>query len=87
MQESGTTILFVSHDPAATNALCSRTILLNNGRFDTDGKSSNILNRYLGLIMEREEAYDANEPVAKRRHLIAGEEDASAIGNCSPALS
>jgi lipopolysaccharide transport system ATP-binding protein len=61
MQESGTTILFVSHDPAAIKALCSRTILLNNGRVDTDGKPSDVLNRYQGLIMEREEAYEAVE--------------------------
>jgi lipopolysaccharide transport system ATP-binding protein len=61
MQESGTTILFVSHDPAAVKALCSRTILLNNGKVDTDGKPSEVLNRYQGLIMEREEAYEAVE--------------------------
>jgi len=59
MQESGTTILFVSHDPSAVKALCSRTILLNNGLVDSDGKPSEVLNRYQGLIMEREEAYDA----------------------------
>jgi ABC-type polysaccharide/polyol phosphate transport system ATPase subunit len=59
MQESGTTILFVSHDPSAIKALCSRTILLNNGRVDIDGKPADVLNRYQGLIMEREEAYDA----------------------------
>lgn len=62
MQESGTTILFVSHDPSAVKALCSRAILLNNGHVDTDGKPSDVLNRYQGLIMEREEAYDASEP-------------------------
>jgi ABC-type polysaccharide/polyol phosphate transport system ATPase subunit len=61
MQESGTTILFVSHDPTAVKALCSRTILLNNGKVDTDGKPSEVLNRYQGLIMEREEAYEAVE--------------------------
>jgi ABC-type glutathione transport system ATPase component len=62
MQEAGTTILFVSHDPTAVKALCSRTILLNNGHVDTDGKPSEVLNRYQGLIMEREEAYEADEP-------------------------
>src|SRR6185295_15169847 len=58
MQESGTTILFCSHDPSAVKALCSRAILLNQGRLDTDGKPTEVLNRYQGLIMEREEAYD-----------------------------
>jgi ABC-type polysaccharide/polyol phosphate transport system ATPase subunit len=61
MQENGTTILFVSHDPTAVKALCSRTILLNNGRVEMDGKPSEVLNRYQGLIMEREEAYEAVE--------------------------
>src|SRR5262249_45584678 len=64
MQESGTTILFFSHDPTAVKALCSRTILLNNGRIDTDGSPSEVLNRYQGLIMEREQAYEAVEQPA-----------------------
>ena len=63
MQESGTTILFVSHDLSAIRALCSNVILLNNGRVDAKGKPVDVLNRYLGLIMEREEAYGA-DPVA-----------------------
>jgi lipopolysaccharide transport system ATP-binding protein len=62
MQENGATILFVSHDPTAVKALCSRAILLNAGRIDTDGKPSDVLNRYQGLIMEREQAYDAAQP-------------------------
>jgi ABC-type polysaccharide/polyol phosphate transport system ATPase subunit len=61
MQENGTTILFVSHDASAVKALCSRAILLNNGRVDTDGKPGDVLNRYQGLIMEREEAYERIE--------------------------
>lgn len=61
LQESGTTILFVSHDASAVKALCSRAILLNGGRVDTDGKPGEVLNRYQGLIMEREEAYDRRE--------------------------
>src|SRR6266404_7574748 len=69
MQESGTTILFVSHDPSAIKALCSRTILLNNGRVDIDGRPSDVLNRYQGLIMEREEAYDAAAPTQVEANL------------------
>ena len=58
MQENGTTILFCSHDPSAVKALCSRAILLNQGRVEADGKPTDVLNRYQGLIMEREEEYD-----------------------------
>jgi ABC-type polysaccharide/polyol phosphate transport system ATPase subunit len=57
MQEAGTTILFVSHDPGAIRALCSRAILLNNGRIEADGSPSDVLDRYQKLIMSQEAAY------------------------------
>jgi ABC-type polysaccharide/polyol phosphate transport system ATPase subunit len=60
MQERGVTIFFVSHDPGAIRALCSRAILLNGGRMEADGKPTDVLNRYQKLIMAREEAYDAS---------------------------
>ncbi|HEY0077722.1 MAG TPA: ABC transporter ATP-binding protein [Pyrinomonadaceae bacterium] len=61
MQERGTTVLFVSHDAAAVRALCSRAILLSAGRVIADGKPIDVLNRYQKLIMEREEAYEAEQ--------------------------
>jgi ABC-type polysaccharide/polyol phosphate transport system ATPase subunit len=60
MKESGMTILFVSHDPAAVRALCSRAILLSGGRMDADGDPTDVLNRYQKIIMAREEAYEAS---------------------------
>jgi len=60
MQEAGVTVLFVSHDPAAVRALCSRAILLNAGRLVADGKPQDVLNRYQQIIMAREEAYEAD---------------------------
>lgn len=59
MQESGTTILFVSHDPGAIRALCNRAILLNGGRMEADGAPTEVLNRYQKIIMARETAYAA----------------------------
>ncbi len=59
MQERGTTILFVSHDPAAIRHLCSRAILLNNGHLIADGKTVDVLNRYQRIIMAREENYES----------------------------
>src|SRR6266550_580895 len=88
LQHGGTTILFVSHDASAVKALCSRAILLNGGRIDTDGKPGDVLNRYQGLIMEREEAYDRREPIGSSgtldsEHSITEDE---ALGQLSPAL-
>jgi ABC-type polysaccharide/polyol phosphate transport system ATPase subunit len=61
MQESGMTILFVSHDPNAIRALCSRAVLLHAGRMETIGKPTDVLNRYQKLIMAREDAYEAEQ--------------------------
>jgi ABC-type polysaccharide/polyol phosphate transport system ATPase subunit len=58
MQESGVTIFFVSHDPAAVRALCTRAILLNGGKMEADGEPPDVLNRYQRIIMAREEAYE-----------------------------
>jgi ABC-type polysaccharide/polyol phosphate transport system ATPase subunit len=60
MQENGTTILFVSHDPAAIRALCTRAILLNHGQMLADGAPPDVLNRYQKIIMARQEAYEAS---------------------------
>ncbi|HEY8204266.1 MAG TPA: ABC transporter ATP-binding protein [Pyrinomonadaceae bacterium] len=59
LQESGVTIFFVSHDPGAVRALCSRAILLNAGKMEADGEPPDVLNRYQKIIMAREEAYEA----------------------------
>jgi hypothetical protein len=57
MQEAGTTILFVSHDPGAIRALCSRAILLHGGRVEADGAPAEVLDRYQKVIMAQEAAY------------------------------
>jgi ABC-type molybdate transport system ATPase subunit len=61
MQESGMTILLVSHDPHAVRALCSRALLLNAGRMEALGKPADVLNRYQKLIMARETAYEVTQ--------------------------
>jgi ABC-type polysaccharide/polyol phosphate transport system ATPase subunit len=60
MQENGTTILFVSHDPASVRALCNRAILLNQGEKIAEGSPPDVLNRYQKIIMARQQAYEAS---------------------------
>src|SRR6185436_15049907 len=55
----GTTVLFVSHDAAAIRALCSRAILMNQGRIISDGAPAEVLNHYQEIVMERERAFEA----------------------------
>jgi ABC-type polysaccharide/polyol phosphate transport system ATPase subunit len=59
LHERGTTVLFVSHDAASVRALCSRAILLNHGRMISDGAPAEVLNHYQEIVMEREQAYEA----------------------------
>src|SRR5215470_8622928 len=66
MQENGTTILFVSHDPASVRALCNRAILLNHGEKISEGKPPDVLNRYQKIIMARQQAYEATAKPVER---------------------
>jgi hypothetical protein len=59
LHERGTTVLFVSHDAAAIRALCSRAILMSQGRIISDGAPPDVLNQYQEIVMERERAYEA----------------------------
>ena len=59
LHERGTTVLFVSHDAAAIRALCSRAILMNQGRIISQGEPADVLNQYQEIVMERERAYEA----------------------------
>ena len=80
MQEAGTTILFVSHEPTLVRALCSRAILLNGGRMIADGTPMEVLNRYQRVIMAREEAYADGDDGASARERPATGENESAEG-------
>jgi hypothetical protein len=59
LHEQGTTVLFVSHDAAAIRALCSRAILMSQGRVIADGAPAEVLNHYQEIVMERERAFEA----------------------------
>jgi lipopolysaccharide transport system ATP-binding protein len=50
------TVLFVSHDLGLVKALSDRAILLLNGRIEAHGKPTDVINRYIGLVLERNQA-------------------------------
>ncbi len=54
-KEQGTTLLFVSHDPAAVRTLCTRAILLDHGRLIRQGSPDDVLDYYNALIAHTEE--------------------------------
>ena len=61
MQENGATILFVSHDAVAVRALCTRAILLHEGRMCADGAPVDVINQYRKIIMSQTVAFEAVE--------------------------
>lgn len=53
-QKEGTTLLFVSHDRAAIQAICNRVILLEQGRVIKEGEPEEVMDFYNALIADKE---------------------------------
>jgi lipopolysaccharide transport system ATP-binding protein len=67
-KQQGTTMLFVSHDPAAVKTLCDRAILLDQGLLVREGRAEAVLDYYNALIAQREkEASIAQRPLGTER--------------------
>ena len=58
--DGGGTLVFVSHDPNAVEQVCSRAILIDNGRIDLDGTPVTVMERYHRLLAEKSEAIGAS---------------------------
>ena len=55
LRERGITVLFVSHDLGLVKQLSDRAILLLGGRIEAQGIPRDVINRYIGLVLERQE--------------------------------
>jgi lipopolysaccharide transport system ATP-binding protein len=55
-RSQGTTLLIVSHDRGAIQAICDRAILLNAGRIEKEGSPESIMDYYNALIAEKNES-------------------------------
>ena len=54
LRERKVTVLFVSHDLGLVKQLSDRAILLLNGRIAAQGEPKDVINRYIGLVLERQ---------------------------------
>lgn len=66
-RDAGTTLIIVSHDPGAIQALCSRAILIDQGQLLRDGDPQEVMDYYNALIAERENATVTTSVVAEGR--------------------
>lgn len=55
LRERKVTVLFVSHDLGLVKQLSDRAMLLLNGRIAAEGSPSDVINRYIGLVLARQE--------------------------------
>jgi len=62
MARGGRTVLLVSHNMGAITDLCSRALLLEEGRLQIDGSSKDAVMKYLSLNVEQEGYWEANTP-------------------------
>jgi homopolymeric O-antigen transport system ATP-binding protein len=64
----GRTVLFVSHDTGAVGRLCRRAVWLDGGRVRDDGNAHDVIDRYLGTVVNRGERVEvplsAGSPVS-----------------------
>ena len=68
LREKNTTVLFVSHDLGLVKQLSHRAIFLLNGRIEAQGEPKHVIDKYIGLVLERQKAFDGG---GKQTKLIA----------------
>jgi ABC-type polysaccharide/polyol phosphate transport system ATPase subunit len=61
LKKRGVTVLFVSHDLGLVKRLSDRAVLMLDGRVAACGHPSDVVNRYVGLVLERQEPERAVE--------------------------
>ena len=54
LRERRITVLFVSHDLGLVKQLSDRAILLLHGRIEAEGTPHDVINRYIGLVLEKQ---------------------------------
>ncbi len=54
LKERKVTILFVSHDLGLVKRLAHRAVLLLHGKIEAEGTPKDVVNRYIGLVIERQ---------------------------------
>ncbi|MDQ6678017.1 MAG: ABC transporter ATP-binding protein [Acidobacteriota bacterium] len=58
LRQQKTTILFVSHDLGLVKQLSHRAVFLLNGQVAAAGEPSDVINRYVGVVLERQHHFD-----------------------------
>lgn len=70
LKQRNVTVIFVSHDLGLVKQLASRAVLLLGGRIEAEGEPNQVINRYVGIVLEkqRQELRPRNVPQNRQRH-------------------
>ena len=66
LQEMGVTVVCVSHDLGLVKQISNRAIFLLDGRVQVEGSPADVINRYVGTVLERQKAYDRIRAIARQ---------------------
>ena len=58
LRERKITVLFVSHDLGLVKQLSNRSIFLLNGRIAAEGEPKHVIDKYIGVVLERQKAFE-----------------------------
>lgn len=61
LREKKTTVLFVSHDLGLVKQLSNRAIFLLNGRIEAEGEPKHVIDKYIGVVLERQKAFEQSD--------------------------
>jgi ABC-type polysaccharide/polyol phosphate transport system ATPase subunit len=65
LREKKTTVLFVSHDLGLVKQLSDRAIFLLNGQIEAEGEPKHVIDKYIGVVLERQKAFDQRIPASR----------------------
>src|ERR1700728_394388 len=68
LREKKITVLFVSHDLGLVKQLSNRAIFLMNGRIQAEGEPKHVIDKYIGVVLERQKAFEQSD---RQSHLTA----------------
>ena len=80
LRERKVTVLFVSHDLGLVKQLSDRAILLLNGRIEAEGSPRDVINRYIGLVLEQAGAAARSERPRLRASFRHGDGTSEILG-------
>ena len=84
VSKEGRTVLFVSHNMMSINNLCSRALLLEQGKIAMDGETSDVIQRYIVSVgTDRVKWEELNTAPGNHRTRLHSVEVLSSEGNAS----